>query len=143
VRLIGICQTQDWQSKVIIKAKVINFNRQKIANEIQALLSSINRPLKIRLQINRANEIKIARVCIVIIFLALIRTISEILRLQHYSSSMLTYEQMKPFVVGALVASISLLAMTIFSFYGKHKIVIAISVLTIILLLIIKKIFLM
>ncbi len=88
------------------------------------------------------NEIKISRVLTVIIFLALIRTISEIFRLQHYSLTILSYKQIKPFVIGALICSIALLTMTIFSFYSKHKIVIAISVLTIVLLLIIKIIYL-
>ncbi len=77
------------------------------------------------------NEIKISRVAIVIVFLALIRCISEIFRLKYYSSTGLTYEIIKPFLIGALVTSVTTLIMVILSFYSKYKIVIAIAVSTI------------
>ena len=85
---------------------------------------------------------KISKTATVVIFLALIRCVSEPFRLQYYSTTSLTLDEIKPFLIGALITSISLLTMTIFSFYGKHKIVIAICVLTIIILLIVKRIYL-
>ena len=85
---------------------------------------------------------KISKIVTVIIFLALIRSISEPFRLQHYSKTMLTYDEIKPFLIGSLVAATGLLIMTILSYFGKHKIVIATFFLTIILLLIVKKIYL-
>ena len=83
-------------------------------------------------------EIKIARVSVIVIFLALIRSLSEIFRLQHYSQVNLTYEQVKPFIIGGLVISIALLIMVIFYFYSRYKIVIVVSVITIIIMLVIK-----
>jgi len=84
---------------------------------------------------------KISKIATVIIILALIRCVSEPFRLQYLSANPLTVEVIKPFLIGALIASVSLLIMTIFSFYGKHKIIIAICILTIMLLLIVKRIY--
>jgi len=83
-------------------------------------------------------EIRISRVSIIVIFLAMIRCISEVLRLNYYSSISLTYENIKPFLVGALVTSIASLIMVILSFYSKHRVIIAIAILTIIVLFILK-----
>jgi hypothetical protein len=88
------------------------------------------------------NEKKLARIATVVIFLALIRTIGEVLRLQYYAATPLTFLQIKPFVIGALVAAVALLAMTLLSFWLKHKVIITISILTIILMLIIKGVYL-
>ena len=49
-------------------------------------------------KISNRTEIRIAKVSTIIIFLALIRTISEIFRLHYYSQSILTYEKIKPFM---------------------------------------------
>lgn len=87
-------------------------------------------------------EVMISRVAMMIIFLALIRTIAECFRLQYNSTSTLTFIQLKPFLMGALTAAIACLMMTILSFYSKHKIIIAVAILTIIALLIIKSIYL-
>jgi hypothetical protein len=96
-----------------------------------------------RLQSGSGYEIKIARVCVVVIFLALIRSLSEIFRLQYYSPVSLSYEQVKPFIIGGLVISTGLFIMIIFYFYSKYKIVIMVSVLTIIAMLVIKKLYLL
>ncbi|CAN5428625.1 hypothetical protein BH11BAC1_BH11BAC1_12920 [soil metagenome] len=82
-----------------------------------------------------------SKAAIIIIFLALIRCISEPFRLQYYSSTALTLEEIKPFLIGALVTSIALLCMTILSFYRKEKIIISIGVLSIVILLIVKGIY--
>ena len=95
-----------------------------------------------KIKISNRTEIRIARVSTIIIFLALIRTISEIFRLHYYSQSTLTYEKIKPFIVGILISSIALLIITIFSYYRKHKAIIITTVFTIITLLIIKFMFL-
>ena len=70
---------------------------------------------------------KIPRIATLIIFLALIRTISEPFRLQYYSVTSLTYVQIRPFLIGGLISAIGLLAMTILSFYQRHKTIIAVS----------------
>ncbi len=89
------------------------------------------------------NEIKISKIATSIIFIALIRTISEPIRQQYYTDVNLTFEQIKPYLLAALMTSVGLFAMTILSYYGKHKIVIGIAVLIIILMLVIKYIYLL
>ncbi len=84
---------------------------------------------------------KVSKIATVIIFLALLRCICEPFRLQYYSSSILTYTDIKPFLIGSLVAALGLFAMTILFYFGRHKIIIATCVLTIIILLIVKKIY--
>jgi hypothetical protein len=84
------------------------------------------------------NEKRISRVAMIIIIVALIRTISEPFRLQYYSSSTLGFEDIKPFLLGGLVISIGLLAMTAFSFYNKYKIITILAIVVIIAMLIIK-----
>ena len=85
---------------------------------------------------------KLSKIAIIIVFLALIRCISEPFRLQHYAVYTLNFEEVKPFLLGALVTAIALLIMTILFYYGKNKLIIAISILTIVLLLIIKQLYL-
>ncbi len=82
---------------------------------------------------------KISIIAIVIIFLALIRCVSEPFRLQYYSTKALTFVDIKPFLIGSLVTSLALLIMTILSFFRKYKIINATCILTIVILLIIKK----
>lgn len=80
----------------------------------------------------------ISKVTTVIIFLALIRSISEPLRLQYFSKTTLTYDDIKPFLIGSLIASTGLLVMTISFYFSRHKLVIATCILVIISLLIVK-----
>lgn len=85
---------------------------------------------------------KISIFAIVIIFLALIRCVSEPFRLQYYSTKALTFVDIKPFLIGSVVTSLALIIMTILSFFGKYKIINAACILTIVVLLIIKRIYL-
>ena len=94
------------------------------------------------IQIINKNQVVISRIAILIIFLALIRCIAEPFRLAYYSTYSLTFIIINPYIIGALTAAMGLLIMSIFSFFGKHKFIIAFSILTIILLLIIKRIYL-
>jgi hypothetical protein len=84
---------------------------------------------------------KISKFATIVIFLALIRSISEPFRLQYYSRTLLTYDEIKPFLIGSLIAAIGLLVMTILFYFGRHKIIIVTSILTIILLLLVKKVY--
>ena len=68
---------------------------------------------------------KISIFATIVIFLALIRCVCEPFRLQHYSGKVLTLVEIKPFLIGSLVTSLALLIMTILSFFGKYKIIIA------------------
>ncbi len=89
------------------------------------------------------NEKKLANISIAIIFLALIRCISEFYRLEYIMQDQLSIADVKPFILGALVTAISAFVMVILNFYSKHKIIMIVAVITIILLLLIKKIYLL
>src|SRR5271170_2974410 len=85
---------------------------------------------------------KISKIATVIIFLALIRCISEPFRLQYYSATTLNFIDIKPFLIGSLVAALGLFAITILFYFGRHRIIIAACILTIVILLVVKKIYL-
>lgn len=94
------------------------------------------------IQITNKNQVAISRTATVILFLALIRCISEPFRLDYYSTTVLTFAAIKPFLIGALITSVALSSMTLLTYFAKHKLIFAISILTIILLLVVKKIYL-
>ena len=89
-----------------------------------------------------ADTSKISKIATITIFLALIRSISEPIRLQYYSGTILTYDVIKPFLFGSLIAATGLLAMTVLSYFGRHKIIIVTCIVTITLMLIVKRIYL-
>ena len=89
------------------------------------------------------NISKMSKIATIVIFLALIRCISEPFRLQYYSTTTLTFSAIKPFLIGSLVAALALLVMTILFYFGRHRIIIATCVFTIAILLVVKKIYLM
>ena len=84
---------------------------------------------------------KISMIATIIIFLALIRCVSEPFRLQNYTPNALTFTDIKPFLMGSFVTSLALLIMTILSFFGKYKFTNATCILTIVVLFIIKGIY--
>lgn len=89
------------------------------------------------------NSKMIAKISTAAIFLALIRCISEPFRLQYYATKTLTFGDIQPFLLGALVAALGLFVMTLLSYFGKYKLIIVTCVLIIVVLLIIKKMYLM
>ncbi|HLF64254.1 MAG TPA: hypothetical protein VI603_10900 [Saprospiraceae bacterium] len=84
------------------------------------------------------NVKKISNEAMIIVFLALIRIIGEFFRLEYTLKEKLTTELLYPFMLGALVCAISCLIMTICSFYAKHRIIIGIATLTIVILVVLK-----
>lgn len=86
-------------------------------------------------------QVNISKAATIIVFLALIRCISEVFRLEYYSTTPLAFSAFKPFLVGALTTAIALFLMTILSFYGKYKIVIGVAFFTIVSLLIEKYVY--
>jgi hypothetical protein len=86
---------------------------------------------------------KISKITTFIIFLALIRCISEPFRLQYYAETPLTFVEIKPFLIGAVVAVLGLLIMTILFYFNKYRMVIATCALTIIGLVIVKQVYLL
>ena len=84
------------------------------------------------------NATSLAKVSTAIVFLALIRTLVEPFRLQHLAQAPPTFLQLRPLLLGALVASIGLLIMTMLYYYRRYVLVIASGVLAIVVLVIIK-----
>jgi hypothetical protein len=85
-----------------------------------------------------SKQVKISRIAFIAVFLALIRLISECFRLDYLAKEPVTFRTLEPYLVGALVCAVSCLAMTIFSFYAKPKVIIAIAILTITTLVVLK-----
>jgi hypothetical protein len=88
------------------------------------------------------HEQKISRISTIVIFLALVRTISEPIRLHYYSSTPVCFVQIKPFLIGALLCATGLFAMTVLSFYARFKTITLTAVLVIVAMLIVKYIYL-
>ena len=84
---------------------------------------------------------RISIIATIIMFLALIRCVSEPFRLQYYSVKALTFIEIKPFLIGALVTSLALLIMTILAFLGRYKLINVICIMTIVVLFIIKALY--
>ena len=84
-------------------------------------------------------EVSIARILMVVIFLALIRTIAEMFRLQD-GQSHLSYQQVRMCISGALTAAIGLLLMVLLSFWSKHLMITFLGVITLLLLVLIKEV---
>ncbi len=84
------------------------------------------------------NEKKISRISVIAVFLGLIRSLSEPFRLQYYASTPLSFEQVKPYLLGCLVAAVGLLVMILFSFYHRYRIIVLIAMLTILSMVLVK-----
>jgi hypothetical protein len=94
--------------------------------------------MKIMTSPMQSSEVRIARILIVVIFLALIRTIAEMFHLQVERSD-LNYQQMRMCISGALTAAIGLTIMVLLSFWRKSLIIIFLGAITLLLLVLIKK----
>ena len=88
------------------------------------------------------NTDTISKISTGIIFLALILCISEPFRLQYYSATPLIFSDIKPFLIGAMVTALALLIMTILFYFGKHRMILGTCILTIVILLIVKRLYL-
>ncbi|HEX5111604.1 MAG TPA: hypothetical protein VFV79_02075 [Saprospiraceae bacterium] len=84
------------------------------------------------------NEIRIARIAFITVFLGLIRSLAEPFRLQYYAITPLDFDHVKPFLLGGLVAAGGLMLMTIFSFYNRFRLIVILAVLTILSMLLVK-----
>ena len=84
------------------------------------------------------HEMKITRAEIVIIFLALIRTLTSYYQLKARLGNILPAGQAEPIITGSLVAALFCLALTLLSFSGKHRVMHAVFALAIISLVLVK-----
>jgi hypothetical protein len=84
------------------------------------------------------NEKRTAQIGFLAVFLGLIRSLFEPFRLQYYASSPLSFEQIKPYLVGCLIAALGLLLMTGFFFYNRYRFILVIAALTILAMIFVK-----
>ena len=80
----------------------------------------------------KRRETKITRAEVVIIFLALIRTITAYYQLKTRPGNILPAGQVEPIITGSLVAVLFCLALTLLSFSGRYRVMHAVFALAII-----------
>jgi hypothetical protein len=86
----------------------------------------------------KRHEMKITRAEVVIIFLALIRTITAYYQLKTRPGNVLPAGQVEPIITGSLVAALFCVALTLLSFSGRHRVMHAVFALAIISLVLVK-----
>jgi len=79
----------------------------------------------------KRREITITRTEVVIVFLALIRTITAYYQLETRPGNVPPAGQVEPIITGSLVAALFCLALTLLSFSGRHRVMHAVFALAI------------
>lgn len=69
----------------------------------------------------KINGNKAAKISLLIVFLALIRSIGEFFRLRYVHGTALTIEMVRPFMAAAMVCAVSLMFMNVLFFYSKFR----------------------
>jgi len=82
-------------------------------------------------RIYNRHEMAITRAEVVIIFLALIRTITAYYQLKTRPGNVIPAGQVQPIITGSLVAALFCLALTLLSFSGRHRVMHAVFALAI------------
>lgn len=77
-------------------------------------------------------EKNLALLALVIVFMALLRTLAECLRLGIWTSHPASLDELEPFLYGSLAAAVACLTMSLLAFYGKYRAVTVLAVLAII-----------
>jgi hypothetical protein len=86
----------------------------------------------------KRHEVTVTRAEVVIIFLALIRTMTAYYQLKTGPGNVLPAGQAEPIITGSLVAAVFCLALTLLSFFGRHRVMHAVFALAIISLVLVK-----
>jgi hypothetical protein len=86
----------------------------------------------------KRHEMKIAGAEVVILFLALIRTLTSYYQLRSRPGNILPAGQVDPIITGSLVAALFCLTLTLLSFSGRYRIMHAVFALAIISLALVK-----
>ena len=86
----------------------------------------------------RQHEVTITRAEVVIVFLALIRTITAYYQLETRPGNILPAGQVEPTITGSLVAALFCLALTLLSFSARRRVMHAVFALAIISLVLVK-----
>jgi preprotein translocase subunit SecD len=81
---------------------------------------------------------KIAGTEVVIIFLALIRTLTSSYQLKTRSGNILPAAQVQPIITGSLIAALFCLVLTLLSFSGRYRVMHGVFALAIISLALVK-----
>ena len=89
-------------------------------------------------QFYKRHEITITRTEVVIVFLALIRTITAYYQLKTRPGNTLPASQAEPIITGSLVAAVFCLTLTLLSFAGRHRVMHAVFALAILSLGLVK-----
>jgi hypothetical protein len=91
---------------------------------------------------NNRKKNRLAQIAIIILFLALVRSMSEYFRLKYVHGSGLEPAMFEPFLKGAIFTAVCTLLAVILYFFNRMTAVTVIAALTIICLLIYKLLFL-
>ena len=86
----------------------------------------------------KRHETKVTRAEILIIFLALIRTLTSYYQLKTGPGNILPAGQAEPIITGSVVAALFCLALTLLSFFGRHRVMHMVFALAIISLVLVK-----
>lgn len=86
----------------------------------------------------RPSQPTIARICVGVLLLVIVRSLGEYFRLQYLHGDALAVVQVTPYVAGALFAATALALTLSAHFAGFHRVSIAITAATVVLLLIYK-----
>lgn len=81
---------------------------------------------------------RLARFSTFVLFLALFRSISEPFRLQYYANTPLMFNEIELYLYGALLSALGLLVMTLAMYAQRHKLAIAICLITIAAMMVLK-----
>jgi hypothetical protein len=76
-------------------------------------------------------EKNLAFIAVTVVFLALIRTLTECFRLEYVLHRDIPLSQLKPFLIGTLVAAVGALVMTFLLFGQRYKWMVAVALLVI------------
>jgi hypothetical protein len=86
----------------------------------------------------KRHEVTVARAEVVIVFLALIRTLTAYYQLGTRPGNVLPAGEAEPIITGSLVAALFCLALTLLSFAGRHRAMHAVFALAIVALALVK-----
>jgi hypothetical protein len=89
-------------------------------------------------QFCKRHELKITRAEVVIVFLALIRTLTSYYQLRASPGNILPAGQVQPIITGSLVAAVSCVALTLLSYAGRYRVMHLVFVLAITSLVLVK-----
>ena len=81
---------------------------------------------------------RLARFSTFVLFLALIRSISEPFRLQYYANTPLMLNEIELYLYGAMLSALGLLVMTIAMYTQRYKLAIATCLITIAAMMVLK-----